>query len=650
MTLFALIALFGWIPFVVVLFAIMPIRHAAAAAVVGAWLLLPPINLAIPGLPDFNKNSAAAIGVVLGTILFGSNLVLRLRLRWFDLPMLLWCCTVIGTSLQNGLGLYDGLSSSLGRVFLWGLPYLAGRLYFSNLEGLRVFTVAIIIGGLSYVLPCLWENRASPHLMKQIYGTVGHTGAWGGTVRLGGYRPSVFFPTGLECGMWMSAAALVAWWLHRCGTIKKIGQIRFGRLLVWALVGTAILCRSTGAIILLGGGIFVLWASTRLQTRRLLWALVLFLPLYVGLRVPNLWAGDELVRFFGATLSSDRAGSLEYRFMCENLLIRKALEQPVWGWGGWGRNFAFFDKEQTLRVNMDGLWIITLGSQGFVGLSLLYLVLELPVILFLVRFPVQLWRHPQVAPAAVAATLLGLYVIDCTLNGFVNIIYICMAGGLIGVTPAGVELLAHAIHGEQPNQVLSRPVVSRIAMTDRYRELGRTLKVQGVWADAYSAWQQALEMLTELLARDPDHPDLVRRWCDCGNDLAWLLLNHPELDLRGRTYALSLAVQVADRCPGSDVYRNTLGAAYLRNGDAAGAIAVLEVAAAFSEAENPFNHIFLAMAYAQLGERDKARHWLAQATLLKERSYQNHDELAGFCDEVHVALGDTPACTLPVIL
>ena len=156
-------------------------------------------------------------------------------------------------------------------------------------------------------------------------------------------------------------------------------------------------------------------------------------------------------------------------------------------------------------------------------------------------------------------------------------------------------------------------------------------------------------MLTELLARHPDHSDLLRRWCDCGNDLAWLLLNHPELDSRGRAYALSLAAQVVERCPDSDVYRNTLGAAYLRNGDPAAAIAVLAGTGASSEAENPFNHVFLAMAYAQLGDREKARHWLAQATFLKDRSYQNHDELAGFCDEVHVALGDTPAATLPVI-
>jgi tetratricopeptide (TPR) repeat protein len=677
MTLFAFIALFGWIPFVVVLFAIIPARKATAAAIIGAWLLVPPYRLEISALPDFSRSTAAAIGIVLGTILFGGEFILRLRPRWFDLPMLLWCCTGIGSSLQGGLGIYDGLSDALSQVLWWGLPYLAGRIYFSNLDGLRIFTIAMIIGGLIYVLPCLWEMRMSPQLLKQIYG--GEHFRIGITARIGGYRPQVFFATGLECGFWMSASALVAWWLYRCGTIKKIGQFRFGPVLLSVLVGTAILCRSTGAALLLACGIFILWASTRLRTRMLLWALVFFFPLYVALRVPQIWSGEQAVNLFQAILSQDRADSLGFRFKCENLLIRKAIQQPVWGWGGWGRSAVYWDESDPHlghgAVPTDGLWVITLGTKGFLGLSLLYLALELPVMLFLVRFPVRVWSLPQVAPAAVAATLICLYMIDCTVNGFINIIYIAMAGGLISITPAqagistvglyrtGIStevsdlpergtaegrLLTHVINGEELNYVLSRPVVSRIAMTDRYRELGRSLKRERLWADAYSAWQQAFDVLTELAVRYPDHPDLLRRWCDCANDVAWLLLNHPDLDSRGPAYALSLAARVVDRCANSDVYRNTLGAAYLRNGDPAAAITLLEGAAASSESENPFNHVFLAMAYAQLGDREKARHWLAQATFLKERGYQNHHELAGFCDEVHLVLGDNPARTLPV--
>ena len=84
--------------------------------------------------------------------------------------------------------------------------------------------------------------------------------------------------------------------------------------------------------------------------------------------------------------------------MCENLLIRRALEQPVWGWGGYERSRAYFDEAKTSLVQMDGLWVITLGTRGFIGLGLLYLVLELPVIVFLVRFPCTTLEPPPSGP------------------------------------------------------------------------------------------------------------------------------------------------------------------------------------------------------------------------------------------------------------
>ena len=41
----------------------------------------------------------------------------------------------------------------------------------------------------------------------------------------------------------------------------------------------------------------------------------------------------------GAT-GATRTQSLGYRFYCENLLIQKAMQQPLWGWGAWGREPA----------------------------------------------------------------------------------------------------------------------------------------------------------------------------------------------------------------------------------------------------------------------------------------------------------------------
>ena len=138
-----------------------------------------------------------------------------------------------------------------------------------------------------------------------------------------------------------------------------------------------------------------------------------------------------------ATVGADRAQSLEYRFDCENLLIDKAVQQPVFGWGGWGRSDVYREPDMPWRkkVVTDGLWIIYLGNKGFVGLTLLYMAMVLPAALFIWRFPPRLWADPRLAAGSLAAVLLGLYVIDCLLNAFPNMIYIVLCGGLMGLEP-----------------------------------------------------------------------------------------------------------------------------------------------------------------------------------------------------------------------
>jgi hypothetical protein len=52
---------------VLVLFALLPARRAVVAALIAAWLLLPPVGLDLPGLPAYDKTAAATIGIVLAT-------------------------------------------------------------------------------------------------------------------------------------------------------------------------------------------------------------------------------------------------------------------------------------------------------------------------------------------------------------------------------------------------------------------------------------------------------------------------------------------------------------------------------------------------------------------------------------------------------
>src|SRR4051794_12685351 len=165
------VALLGWIPLCLALFVALPARHAAIAGAIGAWLLLPPVSIPIAALPDYDKSMAAVVGIILATLIFQPHRLIGFRARWFDLPILVWCLCPIASSLSNDLGLYDGLSTSLINFVRWGLPYLVGRLYFGDQEGLRSWTIGIVIGGLLYVLPCLYEIKMSPVLQAQVYGT-----------------------------------------------------------------------------------------------------------------------------------------------------------------------------------------------------------------------------------------------------------------------------------------------------------------------------------------------------------------------------------------------------------------------------------------------------------------------------------------------
>ena len=170
MTIAAFIALFGWIPFVLALFLVLPARRAILVAYMGAWMFLPMAGVRLTALPDFGKIMAANLAVLLGVALFDAGRLLTFRPRLIDLPIAAWFICPFFSSLINGLGAYDGASSVFGNVMTWGIPYLIGRLYFSDLPSLRELAIAIFIGGLIYVPFCLWEIRMSPQLHAMIYG------------------------------------------------------------------------------------------------------------------------------------------------------------------------------------------------------------------------------------------------------------------------------------------------------------------------------------------------------------------------------------------------------------------------------------------------------------------------------------------------
>ena len=134
------VMLFAWIPIVLSLFALLPSQKAVIAAFLTAWLFLPVHEYEIKFFPEYNKMTATSLGIFCAKLIFDADRLLRFRLRWYDLPTLVFVCVPFFSSMANGLGLYDGLSESFKQLIRWGLPYFLGRIYFNSHKDMRALT------------------------------------------------------------------------------------------------------------------------------------------------------------------------------------------------------------------------------------------------------------------------------------------------------------------------------------------------------------------------------------------------------------------------------------------------------------------------------------------------------------------------------
>ncbi len=428
----------AWLPIVIFLFLQFPSRKAVIISFLVAWLFLPQrAGFILPGLPDYTRISATCYSIFFLTFLFDSQRFTRFKLTWLDLPMLILCICPFFSSISNGLGAYDGLSQILSQTVSYGLPYFIGRLYFSDLVGLRQLAISIFISGLIYLPLCLYEIRMSPQLHRMVYGFFAHSFAQ--TKRYGGFRPTVFMLHGLEVGMWMMAVTLIGIWLWQAKVIRKVKGIPMQWILVSLLI-TFVLIKSTGAYGYLLFGIIILFIAKWFRSNVPLLVLIIGIALYLGLASTGNFStknAEPLLTTISNTLGEDRAGSLEYRLDNEEILVEKALERPILGWGGWGRNRVYDYNWEGVLVDIsttDSLWIIIYGTRGILGLTSLYTSFLLPVFIFATRlYPPKFWFHPQVAPAAVLSVVIVLYMLDNTLNAMFNPIFTLISGGMTGL-------------------------------------------------------------------------------------------------------------------------------------------------------------------------------------------------------------------------
>lgn len=452
------VVLFGWIPAILLAFAILPSRQAVVAVFVAGWLFLPATGYKVTFLPDYDKTNATCLGVFCATLIFDTQRFLAFRPRWFDIPVVVLSFTPFLSSLSNGLGAYDGVSAAFGSSVGWLLPYLLGRIYFNDVSRMRDLMIGIFIGGLIYMPLCLWEIRMSPQLNNIVYGF--RIGGWHEVARGGGWRPSVFMAHGLMLAMYMTVASLAGIWLWWSKSLRTL----FGApiyVFVLPLLVTTVLCKSTGALMLLAFGMGALAAIRWFRTSAPLVAISLACILYVALRATGAWDAANTIEWAERIAGESRAASWETRVTHDTRLAEHARTRFLLGWGGWGRNRIFDDEGRDTSIT-DTMWVIRFGVNGAVGLAAMLATILMPSMLLRFRVHPRLWNHPAIAPTALAALIPCLWMVDNLSNSMPNPIYILIIGGLSGMAPA-------ALAAARP-QAAPASTAPRVTPSQRVRE------------------------------------------------------------------------------------------------------------------------------------------------------------------------------------
>lgn len=419
------IALVGWPLLMACLALFMPVRRVVLVSIIGGYLFLPQAGLFFAGFPDYTKPVALGLGALAAALLGSAPQILSWRPKLIDVFFVGFMIAPGISSLLNGLGAYDATSAVLTRFIEWGVAYWVGRALFTGVGSMREVAIGIVVGGLIYVPFCVWESVMSPQLHNQIYGF--RASPWLMSFRFGGYRPTVFLPHGLAVGVWMASAALVAWVLWRSRAIVRIAYIP----MMWialGLVAVTISLRSAGAALLLVGMIGAVELVQFSRLRLTLLSLLLLPAGYIGLRVAG-WQGEQVVEWASAWFGDERAGSLNMRLENDKIIVERAMQQPVFGWGGWGRWRVHDEFGNDITVS-DSLWGILVGSTGLFGLISAYGMFMAPMFLLIQRrVPSRVLNMSSGAPWAVGMAIL-LFILDTLLNAMPNTAFILAAGAM----------------------------------------------------------------------------------------------------------------------------------------------------------------------------------------------------------------------------
>lgn len=472
----AYLALLAWPVLCLVLFRTQKLERALIWSILGGYLFLPPLTeFNLPLVPAMDKVSIPNISVLL-ILLFAMQQKVKLlpgsrTARLLAAGLIL---SAIPTVLTNGdpiifevlpdadpiVFLVDYLPGQsvrdVGSVLIGQMltlvPFLLARQFLATEDGLRELLLALMVGALVYSIPSLIEIRLSPQMNIWVYGFFQHS--FEQTIRAGGFRPIVFLPHGLWLAIYVCTGLLAAAALARVTEPALRWKML---LLVLYLFGLLVLCKSAASM---AYGLvltpLVLFAPARFQVR--LAALFAIIAVaYPMLRNLGLVPLDAIIAQAEA-VNPLRAQSLLYRFENEELLLERAAEKQLFGWGSWGRNLIRDPETGEIFSVPDGRWIIVFGTFGWIGYICEFGLLALPLVLMgiYLRQDRTAVLSPFTGPVCL---ILGITMVDMLLNATLTPLTWLTAGAVLGhverLMPRGARRPKYALQEPRGTDSLS---------------------------------------------------------------------------------------------------------------------------------------------------------------------------------------------------
>jgi len=408
-----------------------------------AILFLPSrVAIDLPLLPKLGKESIAFLGIATGLYSFHPKVFRRAGFgKPLDILIVLIGVGAVLTALTNtdairfgphvvpGMPPLEMFTGTLSQLILYSLPFYLGRALIRTEADLRDVFGALIIAGLVYTLFLTIELRLSPQLHRTLYGF--HQNIFSTLNRWGGYRPMAFMESGIAVAVFMVNTLMAALTFARLRLSVGFIPLRLGA--PWLFV-YLILCKSVASIV--WGLIFTpLMLLLRPRAIALVAALLAMLVLtYPGLRITNTFPWQGIVEV-AASWDPDRARSLNYRFENDENMLVRARERPLFGWGGYRRNWAYDETTGEHLTVPDGAWIIRFSSFGVLGFYALYLMYIAPVLLAWIRL--GRIRDPQVQMMIASLMLIVIIrAVDQLPNGLYSSYPVFLGGALYTLTTA----------------------------------------------------------------------------------------------------------------------------------------------------------------------------------------------------------------------